>query len=544
MITRAKSGIFKPKTFSATVPFDTLPVTEPTTYKQAAQNKYWCAAMDDEFEALQKQRTWELVPPPHNRFPIGCKWIYRIKRNSDGSVSRYKARLVAKGYDQEYGLDYSETFSPVVKQQTIRLVLSLAIHYQWPLHQLDVSNAFLHGELEEEIYMQQPPGYIDQRFPTHVCKLTKSLYGLKQAPRAWYLRLSSFLAAQGFTTTTHDTSLFINHSDKGTIILLIYVDDIVVTGSSSVLILNFIRCMHHEFQMKDLGPLKYFLGLEVEHTGDRLLLHQTKYAGELIHRAGVDTCTTAPTPISPSSSTNGADIPFHNPRLFRSLVGGLQYLTVTRPDIQFAVNYVAQKMHKPSEQDFHTLKRILRYVKGTISCGIIFRRGDLRLRGYSDSDWANDPVDSRSITGYLIYLGDNLVSWSTEKQTRVSKSSTEAEYRALSAAASEIMFLTYILTDLHVAAPSPSLYCDNQSAICLTTNPVFHKKMKHVGIDCHFVREQVIDGSMTVTYVPSEDQLADFLTKPLTSQRFQYLLSKLPLATARLSLRGDVRQNI
>ena len=162
--------------------------------------------------------------------------------------------------------------------------------------------------------------------------------------------------------------------------------------------------MHHEFQMKDLGSLKYFLGLEVDRTSDQLLLHQTKYAGELIHRAGVDSCTTAPTPISPSQSTNGADVPFHNPRLFRSLVGDLQYLTVTRPDIQFAVNYVAQKMHSPTEQDFHTLKRILRYVKGTILCGLIFSRGDLHLRGYSDSDWANDPLDSRSTTGYLIYL--------------------------------------------------------------------------------------------------------------------------------------------
>ena len=386
MITRAKSGIFKPKTYSSTIPYDAQPLTEPTTYKQVDQNKHWCTTMDAEFEALQRQNTWVLVPPPSNRFPIGCKWIYRIKRNSDGTVARYKARLVAKGYDQAYGLDYSETFSPVVKQQTIRLVLSLAMHHQWQLHQLDVSNAFLHGELEEEIYMQQPPGYIDQRYPTHVCKLVKSLYGLKQAPRAWYLRLSSFLAAQGFTTTTNDTSLFVKHSATGILILLLYVDDIVVTGSSPTLIHDFINCMHHEFQMKDLGSLKYFLGLEDDRTSDHLLLHQTKYAGELIHRAGVDSCTTAPTPISPSQSTNGADVPFHNPRLFRSLVGGLQYLTVTRPDIQFAVNYVAQKMHSPTEQDFHTLKRILRYVKGTILCGLIFSKGDLHLRGYSNSD--------------------------------------------------------------------------------------------------------------------------------------------------------------
>nr|GMD86529.1 Retrovirus-related Pol polyprotein from transposon RE1 [Ipomoea batatas] len=240
--------------------------------------------MDDEFEVLQRQRTWVLIPSPPNRFPIGSKWVYRIKRNFDGFVYRYKDRLVAKGYDQEYDLEYSETVSPVVKQQTIRVVLSIAMHHQ--------------------------------------------------------------------------------HSAQGTLILLLYVDDIVITGSSTSLIHSFIRSMHHEFQMKDLGPLKYFLGLEVQCTTNRLLLYQTKYASELIHRAGVDSTTTAPSPISPSTYTNGVDTLFSNPRMFHSLVSGLQYLTVTKPDIQYAVNYVAQKMHNPTDQDFHTLKHILRYRTG------------------------------------------------------------------------------------------------------------------------------------------------------------------------------------
>nr|GMD37997.1 Retrovirus-related Pol polyprotein from transposon RE1 [Ipomoea batatas] len=200
-----------------------------------------------------------------------------------------------------------------------------------------------------------------------------------------------FHLAQGFTSTTHDTSLFIKHSAQGTLILLLYVDDIVITGSSTSLIQSFIRSMHHEFQMKDLGPLKYFLGLEVQCTTNRLLLYQTKYASELIHRAGVDSTTTTPSPISPSTYTNGADTLFSNPRMFHSLVSGLQYLTVTKPDIQYAVNYVAQKMHNPTDQDFHTLNHILRYVKGTLTHGLAFGKGDMRLRGYSDSNWANDP---------------------------------------------------------------------------------------------------------------------------------------------------------
>lgn len=542
MATRSKRGIFKPKTYAATIPYDTSPTHEPSTYKEASQNKYWCTAMDEEFDALLDQRTWVLVPPPSDRIPIGCKWVYKIKRNSDGSVSRYKARLVAKGYNQEYGLDYSETFSPVVKQQSIRIVLSLALHFGWSLHQLDVSNAFLHGELEDVVYMQQPPGYIDQSAPHYVCKLQKSLYGLKQAPRAWYHRLSAFLFAQGFTITEHDPSLFVQLSPHGVLILLVYVDDIIITGSSHALVQSFITRMHGEFQMKNLGDLKYFLGIEVQHSDTSLLLHQTKYARELIHRAGVDDCKPMPTPVTPSSNTNGADEPFDNPRLFRSLVGGLHYLTVTRPDIQLAVNMVAQRMHAPTVQDFHQLKRILRYIKGTLFQGLVFRRGDLQVRAYSDADWANDPIDSRSVTGYLVYLGDNLISWSTQKQPRVSKSSTEAEYRALSDAASEVMWITYILSHLGQRTAPPILYCDNLSAICLTKNPVFHKRMKHVAADCNFVREQVTDGLMKVEHVSSEYQLADFLTKPLASHRYQWLISKLPIASATLSLRGDVRQ--
>lgn len=188
-------------------------------------------------------------------------------------------------------------------------------------------------------------------------------------------------------------------------------------------------------------------------------------------------------------------------------------------------------MHAPTDNDFQSLKRILRFIKGTIDRGLFFQSGDLQLRAYFDSDWANDMTDGRSVTGYLVYLGPNLVSWSTEKQTRVSKSSTEAEYRALSSAASEVMWLTYVLTDLRVPISTPQLLCDNQSAICLTKNPVFHKRMKHVGTDCHFVREQVIAGTMSVSHVFSEDQLADLLTKPLSSPRFQHLVSKLPLVT-------------
>ncbi|WP_353805846.1 reverse transcriptase domain-containing protein, partial [Acinetobacter baumannii] len=226
---------------------------------------------------------------------MGCKWVYKIKHNANGSISRYKARLVAKGYNQEYGLDYSETFGPVIRKETIRLVVSLAVRNNWLINQLDVSNAFLHGMLDETIYMTQPPGSVDPRFPQHVCKLQKSLYGLKQAPRAWYTRLKTFLQGLGFTCCVHDTSLFTRHSTHGTVILLVYVDDIIITGSTAALIQDVTRTMHTTFKMKDLGPLHYFLGMEVSRTDSGLFLHQSKYARDLLQKVGLEKCTSQPT---------------------------------------------------------------------------------------------------------------------------------------------------------------------------------------------------------------------------------------------------------
>ena len=512
MITRAKAGIFKARhpanlgvLGSSGLLSALLASTEPKGFKSAAKNPAWLAAMDEEVQALQQNGTWILVPRPVNTNIVGSKWVFRTKYLPDGSVERLKARLVAKGYTQVPGLDYINTFSPVVKATTVRVVLSLAVTNKWPLRQLDVKNAFLNGTLTEHVYMEQPPGYIDPRFPTHVCLLKKALYGLKQAPRAWFQRFSSFLLTLGFSCSRADTSLFVFHQQSSLIYLLLYVDDIIVTGNNPSLLDSFTRKLHSEFATKDLGSLSYFLGLEASPTPDGLFISQLKYARDILTRAQLLDSKPVHTPMVVSQHLTVAGSPFSNPTLYRSLVGALQYLTITGPDIAHAVNSVSQFLHAPTIDHFLAVKRILRYVKGTLHFGLTFRPSTIpsALVAYSDADWAGCPDTRRSTSGYSIYLGNNLVSWSAKKQPTVSRSSCESEYRALAMTAAELLWLTHLLHDLKVPIPQqPLLLCDNKSAIFLSSNPVSHKRAKHVELDYHFLRELVVAGKLRTQYVP------------------------------------------
>ncbi|KAB2629407.1 hypothetical protein D8674_034202 [Pyrus ussuriensis x Pyrus communis] len=483
--TRSKSGIFKPK------------------------------AMSDEFNALLKQRMWSLVPPVPRANIVGCKWVFKLKQNSDGSIERHKARLVAKGFHQQAGVDYSETFSPVVKPTTIRTVLSLAVHFGWPLHQLDVKNTFLHGSLMEEVYMKQPPGFVDPTRPNYVCKLHKALYGLKQAPRAWFQRLSAFLVHSGFVQSRADSSMFTFHQGSTILIFLLYVDDIVLTGNASSLLQTFIAVLGKEFELKDLGRLHYFLGVE---------------------------CKPCPTPVAAKTSlsaTSGSPLP--DASLYRQIVGSLQYLTLTRPDISFAVQTVAQFMGRPTTDHMDAVKRILRYLKGTLGMGITFTPSaqPFQLAAYSDADWAGCPDTRRSTTGFCVYLGNNLISWCAKKQRTVSRSSAEAEYRALAFACADTIWILSLLHELRLPVRLPVLmHCDNFSATYMAANPVFHARTKHIALDYHFVRERVASGTHRVQFLPSTLQLADVFMKGLSTARFRSLCSNF-VSSPESSLRGD-----
>uniref|UniRef100_A0A2N9HVI9 Integrase catalytic domain-containing protein n=1 Tax=Fagus sylvatica TaxID=28930 RepID=A0A2N9HVI9_FAGSY len=530
MQTRSKSGIFKPKVgFAAHVDYS---VTEPTSYTTASKHSQWCDAMHEEFQALQKQGTWSLVPKPPFKNIVGCKWVYKLKYNSDGTIARHKARLVAKGFHQQYGIDFDETFSPVVKPPTVRLILSLAVSLNWPLRQLDVKNAFLHGTLKEEVYMTQPQGYVDPTHPTHVCKLIKSIYGLKQAPRAWFESFTSQLLHLGFIASTADSSLFIYKHHKIVAYLLLYVDDIVLTGNTPSCLDHLIHQLSTVFDLKDLGPLHYFLGLQVTRSSSGLFLNQAKYATDLLQKHNMLDSKPAKSPSCPNTrlSLHEGDL-LTDPHGYRSLVGGLHYLTFTRPDISFSVHQVCQYMSAPTTVHLAAAKRILRYIRGTLFHGVAFTPGPLHLSAFTDADWAGDPDDRRSTSGFLVYLGSNPITWSAKKQPTVSRSSTESEYRALAIASAELCWIRTLLKDLGIfISQTPILWCDNVSALAIASNPVFHARTKHIEVDFHFVRERVLRKDLIVKFVSTTDQLADIFTKSLPTQRFLDLQRNLTVS--------------
>lgn len=530
MQTRGKSGIVKPKQQLSlnTITKPVLP-KEPTSVTDAMKNDNWKNAMVEEFNALIDNGTWTLVPRHSSMNVVGSKWIFRLKQKSDGSLDRYKARLIAKGYTQERGVDFAETFSPVVKHATIRLVLTHAIAQNWKVRQLDVKNAFLNGTLNEDVYMSHPPGFKDKNFPNYVCKLNKSIYGLRQSSRAWFQKFSKFLLSYGFFNSKSDSSMFILRSNNDCVVVLVYVDDIIVTGSSDSMLSRFLGKLKEAFPVTDLGDLHYFLGIQVTRSSSGMFLSQSKYAKDILEKWNMQFCKPVSTPVVGNKLSITEGHPMENPTLYRQLAGALQYLTITRPDLSFAVNCICQFMHSPTNVHYQAAKRILRYVAGTIDYGLhLSSHNPQDLFAYSDADWAGCPDTRCSTTGMAIYYGNTLVSWASQKQHIVSRSSTEAEYRAVAATVAELTWLHNLTRELGIPLHhKPMLFCDNVSTIYLTANPVYHARTKHLELDFHFVREKVSNGELVVRYIPTDQQVADILTKSMSTSGFSVLRDKL-----------------
>ncbi|KAJ9561968.1 hypothetical protein OSB04_007128 [Centaurea solstitialis] len=502
-------------------------VAIPNDVQEALRDEKWKKAMNEEMEALQKNQTWELVSLPSGKKTVGCRWIYTVKLDSAGNIVRYKARLVAKGYTQKYGIDYGDTFAPVAKINTIRILISIAANRDWPLRQFDVKNAFLNGYLEEEVYMDPPPG---TKCGEKVCKLKKALYGLKQSPRAWFGRFSNFMKKIGYKQSDADHTLFVKKNKEKVTALIVYVDDMVVTGDDLQEMSNLQTVLAAEFELKDLGHLKYFLGIEVARSKAGISMCQRKYVLDLLAETGMLNCRPVDTPIETNHklTIHPDQVPTNKER-YQRLVGKLIYLSHTRPDIAYAVSVVSRFMHAPSKDHMEAAYRILRYLKASPGKGLFFGKNQSnQVTGYTDADWSGDRMDGKSTSGYFTFVGGNLVTWRSKKQKVVARSSAEAEYRGMVHGVCELIWIKRILRDLGIDHPDPlSLRCDNEAAVKIANNPVQHDRTKHVEVDRHFIKDHLEKRTVELPHVASKDQLADMLTKAVCGRVFQSSLSKL-----------------
>ncbi|KAL2235941.1 UNVERIFIED_CONTAM: Retrovirus-related Pol polyprotein from transposon RE1 [Sesamum indicum] len=469
---------------------------EPRSYKQAADIPHWVEAMKLELAALERNQTWKVVPLSAGKTPIGCKWVFKSKLREDVSVERHKARIVAKGYTQVEGVDYNERFSPVAKCVTVRLFLTLASAFQWPLHEIDINNAFLHGHLDEEIYMAAPEGYkVDHG---HACLLQRSPYALP----------------------------------SGFIGLLVYVDDVLLMAPSLDAISQVKSYLDGLFTIKDLGYARFFIGVQIARSEAGISLTQSKYILDIITDYGLQNAKSAITPLPPKIKLQrDSGDHFADPERYRHLIGRLLYLCFMRPDISHSVQQLSQFMQAPSQSHWTVALHLVRYSKGCSGLGLFSPSSNsLQLQAFCDADWGAC-LDTRcSLTGFAVFLGPALISWKTKKQCTVSRSSAEAEYRSMAATTCELQWISYLLKDfgVFVSLPIP-FHCDNQAAIHIMANPVVHERTKHLDIDCHIVRNCYKDGFLLPVFVRSRDQIADLLTKPLCSALFHGLLGKLGL---------------
>jgi hypothetical protein len=506
---------------------------EPQTYREAVTGrdaKQWEQSMEDEVNSLTENNTWDLVDRPRDRVVLTGKWVYKHKRGSNGEILRYKSRWVVRGFEQQEGLDYYETFASVVKPMSYKLLFAIAAANDLEIEQMDVKTAFLYGDIDTEIYVEQPEGMGAIGESNKVCKLNKALYGLKQSPRVWYFTLTTYLKTLGFEPLTADNCVF--HNSKGTYVA-IFVDDLLIIGPSKANISTIKTRLSEQFHMTDLGPCKYYLGMEV--TRDRqnrtLKLSQRSYLEKVLRNFGIWDCNKKhDTPIDTHTKLQKAEADYEpktaDIKWYQSAVGSLMYAMLgTRPDIAYAVSVVSRFAAKPTQAHKATVTRIFRYLRKTVDYVLVFKGPLAVLSGYSDSDWAGDHDSRRSTSGYVFSVGSAVISWSSKLQTTVALSSCEAEYIGQTNATKEAIWLQRLLNEIQPEAANKAqatiIYCDNQGAIALAKNPQFHARTKHIDIQHHFVRDKVSEGVIELQYIETESQVADGLTKPLDKIKFE-----------------------
>ena len=496
-------------------------LSDPKTIKEAlkrSDSKKWIEAIKSELDSIAENEVWDVVDRPSDKAVIGTKWVFKIKRNAENIPEKYKARLVAKGYNQEYGIDYYETFSPVVKVQTLRTIFAIAANHGLSVHQVDINTAFLNGYLDEEIYVENPPG-CDSFNKQKVCRLKKSLYGLKQAPRAWNTTLVKFLSGYGLKQLSADVCVFTNNH----LIVAIYVDDIIIAGKDEKEIIDFKDKISKRFKTKDLGKANYVLKIKVEQIrGGGWKMHQQNYIDDIIKLYELNNDKNVELPIQPSHGLtlelNDEKEPLRelvDSTKYRQAIGKLMYLMVcTRPDISYAVSVLSRFMSQPRMKHWRFVRQLLKYVKFTRDYALFYPScGSTILTGYSDSDHAGDLGDRKSTSGYIFILSGCTISWKSTKQCTVAISSTEAEYIALSQATQEAIWLKELLAQLGFPQDQITMCGDNLSSMQIVKNASTHNRSKHIDVRYHFIRDHYQKGTIGLQYIESESLCADLLTK-------------------------------
>jgi hypothetical protein len=510
------------------IEFAGLANLEPT-FNQAMKSpeaESWKTACQEELDSLHANGTWDIVPLPPNKKPIGCKWVFKLKRHADGSIERYKARLVAKGFSQKPGVDYNEVFAPTFRMASIRTILALAALNDYHLRSIDISTAFLNGDLEEDIYMQQPPGF-EQFGPEYVCKLNKSLYGLKQAARQWNKKLHSTLLSLDYKRLESDRSVYI-YAKNGILVLIpIFIDDITLASNSQTTLDNTVEELASHFKLRDLGETSFLLGIKITRDipNHSISLSQHQYIVDMLDKYGFSTCTSISTPMDPglqltkTTTLSTEDKEFMSKVPYISAVGSLMYLAhSTRPDITYAVGVLARYSSNPSPIHWKAVKHLFRYLQGTKDYQLVYKPSDCKelFVTYSDANHGGCKDSAKSTGGYVIMVGTGAVSWSSKLQSMVTLSTTEAEYIAAVEAGKEIVWMRSILQEFGYKFDSGStLYMDNQSAINVSKNPEHHGRMKHLDLRHHWLRDKVEAGVIIPKHVGTGDMVADCLTKAL-----------------------------
>jgi transposase InsO family protein len=498
--------------------FNEMDSQEPKSYEEAMNSKCaneWKQAMNEELKSIIENDTWELTELPKGRKAIGSKWIFKNKVDENGIIIRRKARLVAQGYSQKSGVDYDEVFAPVARSTTLRMLLSISGERNYSVQHYDVTTAFLNGELEEELYLKQPPGFNNGH---KVYKLKKSLYGLKQAARVWNKTLNDALTTNGCKQNETDKCLYVKRENERVMYVLIHVDDILVASNDKNLVERTMKKIGECFEIKNLGEAKHYLGLSIERKNGNFMISQQQYIDEIVKEANLTEAKLSKFPLDTGYYKQEGNLLTSNSE-YRKLIGMLLYLTInTRPDIAASVSILSKRVEQPRDIDMNEVKRVIRYLKGTrdfkLKLNCAHQGGE--LHAYSDSDWAEDRIDRKSNTGYCCGINGGTISWCSRKQSVTALSSCEAEYIALTETCKEVVWLIQVARGLDVNITTPIIiHTDSQSCMAMIQNEKFSGRTKHIDVRYNYIRDQVRDGQIKLKYVPTEFNTADLMTKPL-----------------------------